>query len=113
MNYITKFPYYEVVATDTNIIFVNKIHLDSIERTLVSVLDSHSSICKYTININDSSFTVSFNVGSDQLDAMIATSFQINIYRNTTNHPIIILSKEIYEHQQWSDVLNSILSKIK
>ena len=113
MNYIKKIPYYEVVATDTNIIFVKKIHLDSIERTLVSVLDSHSSICKYTININDSSFTVSFNVGSDQLDAMIATSFQINIYRNTTNHPIIILSKEIYEHQQWSDVLNSILSKIK
>lgn len=112
MNYITKIPYYEVVSTDTNIIHVNKIQLDSIERALVSILDSHSSICKYTININDSCFTVSFNVGSDQLDAMIATSFQINIYRNTTN-PIIILSKEIYEHQQWSDVLNSILSKIK
>ena len=112
MNYITKFPYYEVVSNDTNIIHVNKIQIDSIERKLVSLLDSHSSICKYTININDSSFTVSFNVGSDQLDAMIATSFQINIYRNTTN-PIIILSKEIYEHQQWSDVLNSILSKIK
>lgn len=112
MNYITKFPYYEVVANDTNIIHVNKIHIDSIERKLVSLLDSHSSICKYTININDSSFTVSFNVGSDQLDAMIATSFQINIYRNDSN-PIIILSKEIYEHQQWSDVLNSILSKIK
>lgn len=112
MNYITKFPYYEVVANDTNIIHVNKIQIDSIERKLVSLLDSHSSICKYTININDSSFTVSFNVGSDQLDAMIATSFQINIYRNDSN-PIIILSKEIYEHQQWSDVLNSILSKIK
>jgi len=113
MNYITKFPYYEVVDNDNNIIHVNKIELDSIERTLISVLDNHGSICKFYINITESYFCISFNVGSDQSDAMIATSFQINIYRNNTNHPIIILSKEIYEHQQWSDVLNSILSKIK
>ena len=113
MNYITDFPIYQIVDdSNIKIIHVNKIPLDSIENTIIKILDSHSSICKYAINITCSCFIVSFNVGSEQLDAMVATSFQINIYR-TNNYPIIILSKEIYEHHQWNDVLNSILSKIK
>ena len=66
----------------------------------------------YYINIKDASFTVSFKVDESQLNAMIQTSFQINIYKYN-NKPVVILSKEIYCHHQWNDLLEYLLKKLK
>jgi hypothetical protein len=110
INYITSFPYYE--NNETSDILYTKVQLDDIEHNIIKILDKHSELCKYYININDASFTVSFNVDESQLSAMIKTSFQINIYKYN-NKPIVILSKEIHEHQQWSELLIDLLKKFK
>jgi len=111
MNYITSFPDYENNNENTDIL-CTKVLLDEIEHKIIKILDKHSELCKYYININDASFTVSFNVDESQLSAMIQTSFQINIYKYN-NKPVVILSKEIHEHQQWSEFLEYLLKKLK
>ena len=111
MNYITSFPDYEN-NNETNDILYTKVQIDEIEHNIIKILDKHSELCKYYINIKDASFTVSFNVDENQLNAMIQTSFQINIYKYN-NKPIVILSKEIHEHHQWSDLLINLLKKFK
>lgn len=111
INYITSFPYYENNNENTDILYT-KVSLDDIESNIVKILDKHSELCKYYININDASFTVSFNVDPSQLDAMIQTSFQINIYKYNSRH-IVILSKEIQDHHQWSDLLVDLLKRFK
>lgn len=111
MNYIESFPYYEN-NNETNNILYTKVPIDEIEYNIIKILDKYNEICKYYININNASFTVSFNVDQSQLNAMIQTSFQINIYKYN-NKPIVILSKEIQEHDQWSDILVDLLKKFK
>jgi hypothetical protein len=111
MNYIESFPYYEN-NNETNDILYTKVPIDDIEHNIIKILDKYNEICKYYININNASFTVSFNVDQSQLNAMIQTSFQINIYKYN-NKPIVILSKEIQEHDQWSDILVDLLKKFK
>jgi len=113
MNYITSFPLYSENNNEiTKDILYTRIPLEDIECNIVKILDKHSELCKYYININDASFTVSFNVDENQLNAMIQTSFQINIYKYN-NKPIVILSKEIQDHHQWSDLLADLLKRFK
>jgi hypothetical protein len=111
MNYITSFPDYENNNEQTDIL-CTKVQIDEIEHKIIKILDKHNEFCKYYININDSSFTVSFKVDESQLNAMIQTSFQINIYKYN-NKPVVILSKEIYCHHQWNDLLEYLLKKLK
>ena len=112
MNYIESFPLYRENNNTTNDILYTKVQIDDIEHNIIKILDKHNELCKYYINITDASFTVSFNVDESQLNAMIQTSFQINIYKYN-NKPIIILSKEIHDHHQWSDLLVDLLKKLK
>jgi hypothetical protein len=109
--HIKSFPYYENNNENTDILYT-KVPIDEIEHNIIKILDKHSELCKYYININDASFTISFNVDQSQLNAMIQTSFQINIYKYN-NKPIVILSKEIQEHQQWTDLLVDLLKRFK
>lgn len=111
MSYIKSFPHYENNNETLDILYP-RIPLEDIEYNIIKILDKHSEMCKYYINITDASFNVSFNVDENQLNAMIQTSFQINIYKYN-NKPIVILSKEIQEHHQWNNILVELLKKLK
>jgi len=80
----------------------------NIENKINRLLDKHQDICKYYINIEECYWIVSFNVGIEQVDAMIKTMFEIRIFKNNEDNINIYLSKEIEEHQQWNDVLQSL-----
>ena len=73
MNYITNFPTYAKTSLteDNNIYMSNTTPINEIERTICKILDKYSEMCKYYINIMESSITVSFNVGLDQYEAML------------------------------------------
>ncbi len=111
MSCINTFPNY-AQNNETLDILYPRIQIEDIEHTIIKILDKHSEICKYYINITDASFNVSFNVDENQLNAMIQTSFQINIYK-FDNKPAIIFSKEIHEHPQWNIILVDLLKKLK
>jgi hypothetical protein len=87
---------------------VTNINHENIERKINKLLDRYDDICKYYINIDESYWGVSFNVGIDQLDAMVKTMFELRIFKTEEGTININVSKEIEEHQQWSDVNNSI-----
>lgn len=96
---------YEIINT--------KIGVNDIENIINRVLDKHSEICKYYINIDDAYWGVSFNVGEDQLEIMCQTMFEIRVYKDSNDFVVVCLSKDITEVQQWSDVYASLLSKLK
>ena len=96
---------YEIINT--------KINVNDIENIISTVLDKHSEICKYYINIDESYWGVSFNVGTDQLEVMCQTMFEIRLYKDTNNCSVICLTKDVTELQQWNDVYRSLLSKLR
>lgn len=111
MNYIEKFPIFSEDIHKVEPLY-SRIQLEDIENDIVKILDKHSDLCKYYINISDASFNVSFNVDESQLNAMIKTSFTINLYKYN-NKPLVILSKEIQEFNQWNIILVDLLKKLK
>jgi hypothetical protein len=111
MNYIEKFPIFSEDIYKVEPLYP-RIQLEDIENTIVKILDKHSDLCKYYINISDASFNVSFNVDESQLNAMIKTSFTINLYKYN-NNPLVILSKEVQEFNQWNVILVDLLKKLK
>jgi hypothetical protein len=96
---------YEIINT--------KINVNDIENIISKVLDKYSEMCKYYINIDESYWGVSFNVGADQLEIMCQTMFEIRLYKDTNNCAVICLTKDVTELQQWNDVYRSLLSKIR
>lgn len=96
---------YEIINT--------KINVNDIENIISKVLDKHSEMCKYYINIDESYWGVSFNVGTDQLEVMCQTMFEIRLYKDTNNCAVICLTKDVTELQQWNDVYRSLLSKLR
>ena len=95
---------YEIINT--------KISANDIENIINKVLDKHSEMCKYYINIDDAYWGVSFNVGEDQLEIMCQTMFEIRVYKDKNDFVVVCLSRDITEVQQWSDVYASLLSKL-
>jgi hypothetical protein len=93
--------------------FKTNIHLNNIEEYICSILDKHSNICKYYFNINKNYWSISFNVGIDQLEEMCKSAFEINLYRDINNNSIIIISDEINEYEQWSIVHKDLIKKLK
>ena len=110
MNMIKNIPLYDNVAKEKyrSNILITKINYENIERKINKLLDRYEEICKYYINIDEGFWGVSFNVGPEQIDAMIKTMFELRIFRTEENTINIFVSKEIGEHHQWSDVHNSI-----
>ena len=84
------------------------ISIDDIKKNINKILDKHYEICKYYINYTEPSWIVSFNVDERQLEAMLSTAFEIFVYKDINNNSILIFSKEVEEHQQWSDVYNDL-----
>ena len=105
--------YNEKYLDNDSEIFYTKINIENIENTINKILNKHDDICKYYINITDSIYTVSFNVDMNQLEAMCKTAFEIKLFKNNDNNSVVILSNQITEHQQWSEVYTSLVKKFK
>lgn len=113
MQFIKIIPSYnESLSTNFDII-PTKISINDIESKINTILDKHSDICKYYINCDEASWVLSFNVGFDQIEAMIQTMVVINLFKDSNNISILTVSKEINEHQQWQDVHQSLFKKLK
>ena len=102
----------EILKNDLSV-FNTNINISKIENIINSILDKHSDTCKYYINITENYWSVSFNVGMDQLDEMCKSSFQIDLYKDHNNNSIIILSNEINEYHQWSEVNKDLKKRLK
>jgi GTP cyclohydrolase III len=63
-----------------------KLDIDTIKQIIKEILDKNNEMCKYWINSRDNIFGVSFNVGSEQISAMIKTAFEISIVEG--NHDL-------------------------
>ena len=110
MNMIKNIPLYDTFVQEkysSNILCTNISH-ENIERKINKLLERYEELCKYYINIDEGLWGVSFNVGADQIDAMVKTMFELRIFKTEENKINIYVSKEIREHHQWSDVHNSI-----
>jgi hypothetical protein len=102
----------EFVSNDLKL-FKTKHKIDDIENIINNILDKYSEICKYYIDIENTYWCVSFNVGLEQLEAFYHTMFIINLYRDINNNSIIVISKEIYEHHQWREIFQELSKKLK
>ena len=99
--------------TNDNQKFKTNINISKIEDYMNSILDKHSELCKYYINITENYWSVSFNVGMNQLDAMCKSMFQINLYKDINNNSVIVISNEINDFEQWSEVYRDLIKKLK
>jgi hypothetical protein len=86
-----------------------KLEINNIENIINDFLDGNNEILKYYFFIDENKWCVSFNVGLNQYDAMIKTTFYIKIYKNIDNNAILYISNEINEHEQWADIYNKLL----
>ena len=98
---------------DKNILFKTKYPINDIENIINYTLDKYNDTCKYYIDIENSYWCVSFNVGLEQIEAMNQTMFLIYIYKDDANNSIIIISNEIQEHIQWSSIFKDLSKKLK
>ena len=113
MNFITNIPLF----TDNNIIkdtFIIKTHIniDNIEDYLNNILDQHNELCKYYINFEESMWTVSFNIGYDQIQFLMEDTFEIYLYKKD-NNSILLISNKIKNRHQWSNLYSDLLNKLK
>ena len=105
--------YNENIAYPSCDIIHTKILIGYIEELMKKILDKHSEICKYYIEFNNNYFGVSFNVGIDQFEAMCKTMFEIHVFKNIDGKAILLISKEITEHEQWGVVHSDLLRAFK
>jgi hypothetical protein len=103
----------DMFKTEKYILFKTKYSVNDIENIINCTLDKFTDIAKYYIDIENSYWCVSFNVGLEQLEAMIQTMFIIHIYKDNDNNSIITISKEIEEHHQWTSILQDLFKKLK
>jgi hypothetical protein len=97
---------------EKNIILYTKINICDIENILNSTIDKFDEKCKYYINYFDSYYSLSFKVDINQLDAMMETSVQINIYKNDVNDSIIVIDKNIDSHPEWKDIKKNLYKNL-
>lgn len=97
---------------EKNIILYTKINICDIENILNSTLDKFDEKCKYYINFFDSYYSLSFKVDISQLDAMMETSVQINIYKNDLNDSVIIIDKNIDSHPEWQEIKKKLYKNL-
>ena len=94
-------------------IIKTKINLNNIENKINSILDKFDEFSKYYIHISENLWVVSFRVDISQLDALMKTSFEINIYKDINNYAILAISNEILEHPEWKTVYEALLRELK
>ena len=78
-----------------------------IENSINSILDKYNK-CKYYININDSYYCISFNVGLEQYNIMVDTMFYLYLYKNEENLCIINMVNEKEDHPEWLSIKNDL-----
>ena len=101
--------YVEDLITSNYEIINTSIKIDHVERKLNKLFDKYDEMCKYYINISNTTYYVSFNVGLDQLDAMNKTMFKIKILKNIDEEAILIVSNQVVEHPQWNHIYVELL----
>jgi len=104
---------YDKELMNNNQEFITNINIKAIEEYINNILDKHSEICKYYINITENYWSVSFNVDNNQLEELCKSMFQINLYKDKNNKSIIIISNEISEYQEWANVHKDLIKKLK
>jgi Na+/phosphate symporter len=93
--------------------FNTNVNINKIEDFINNILNKHQDLCKYYFNITENYWSVSFNVGMDQLEAMCKSAFEINLYKDNNNNSIIVISNEINDFEQWSDLYRDLIKKLK
>ena len=101
----------ELVNDDQN--FNTNININHIEDFIDNILIKYDDICKYYFNINENYWSVSFNAGLNQIEALCKSAFQINLYKDVNNNSVIIISNEINEFEQWFELRNNLIKKLK
>jgi hypothetical protein len=94
-------------------IIKTKKNINDIENIINNILDKYQDKCKYCININDAYYSISFNVGLNQLDAMMETIFLIYIYKSNIDLGIIKLVHEKEEHPEWTPIKNDLIREFQ
>jgi len=91
------------------LVIKTKYNIDKIEKVINNILDKHTDKCKYYVHIYESYYCISFNVGIEQLNAMIDTMFFLYIYKNENNEGIIKIVNEKEDHPEWTSIKNDIM----
>lgn len=114
MSYISNIKdFSEDLSVFNDEIIYSNIPINNCEKYINAILDTHSDICKYYINCVESCWSVSFNVNIEQYDAMVQTTFEIKLFKNIKNdNGIIILTKEIGQHDQWNNIHGDLRKKL-
>ena len=110
---IEKINIYDKELLNDNQHFLTNINIKMIEEYINNILDKHSNICKYYINITENYWSVSFNIDNNQVEELCKSMFQINLYKDTNYNSIIIISNEINEYEEWSIVYKDLIKKLK
>ena len=95
--------------TNKGLVIKTKCNIDKIEKIINNILDKHTDKCKYYVHIYDSYYCISFNVGFEQLNAMVDTMFFLYIYKNENNEGIVKIVNEKEDHPEWTSIKNDIM----
>lgn len=115
MNLITNIPPFtndNIIVKDTFIIETH-ISIDNIEDYLNNILEEHNELCKYYINFEESTWTVSFNIGYDQIEILMKDTFEIYLYKKEDNNSILLISNKIKNRSEWDNLYSDLLNKFK
>jgi hypothetical protein len=111
---IEKVPIFEDLNqnNDKKVIIKTKVSLDKLEDFLNKILDKYHEKCKYFVNLNEIYYGISFNVGIEQINAMIQTMFYLYIYKDTNGQSIIKIVSEDQEHPEWKDIKKDLITSL-
>ena len=90
----------------------SKYTIYDIENEINNILDKHDIKCKYYINITESYYCVSFNVGINQYETMVDTMFYLYLYKNNENTCIIKIVNEKEDHPEWTTIKNDLIKNL-
>lgn len=114
MNLITNIPPFTNDNTMIKDTFIIKTHIniDNIENYLNNILDKHNELCKYYINFKESTWTISFNIGYDQIEILMETTFEIYLFKKD-NNSILLISNKIKDRPEWNNLHSDLLNELK
>jgi len=105
MKYIHNVPIF-IKENDKKYNFTN-INIHDAEKEINRILDKHHELAKHYLVCNEAKWIVSFNVNMQQFDVMVETMFELQLFQDENENAIFYLSNEIYDHGQWTPVLDS------
>jgi hypothetical protein len=106
---VNNIPLYNNLKNNKEIIVKTSKSIYEIENSINNILDKYNEKCKYYIDINNSYYSVSFNVQINQLQGMIDTMLYIYIYKTNDNLSIIKIVDEKEEHPEFKIIKNDLV----